>query len=77
MKALKRLNFLGSMSEGLQDREGQAGVVVKKSSLKNALLEGTSRTALDQSRDIMSDLKNNRPQVRLDEGVEILIVFES
>lgn len=71
------LNFLGSMSEGLQDREGQQGVVVKKSSIKNALLEGTSRTALDQSREIMSDLKNNRPQVRLDEGVEILIFFES
>lgn len=71
------LNFLGSMSEGLQEREGQAGVVVRKSSIKNALLEGASRTALDQSRDIMSDLKNTRSQVRLDDGVEIVIVFES
>ncbi|MBI4403623.1 MAG: TrbI/VirB10 family protein [Deltaproteobacteria bacterium] len=69
------LGFLGGFSEGLQDSEGQQGAVVKKPTLKNALLNATATTALEQSKELMSDLKNRVPILEVPEGTPLCVIF--
>ena len=69
------LNFVGGMSEGLQDTQVQNGVGFRPSTLKNALLNGASRTAIDESSEMMSSLRNSEPHVHIDSGREFLLSF--
>lgn len=68
------LGFLGGFSEALQESEGQQGAVVRKPSIKNALLNGTATTALEQSKNLMSDLKDRTPIIEVDAGTEICVI---
>ncbi len=70
------LNFAGGLSEGLQDSDVQGGVEVKKSNLKNAMLNGAATAALDQSREMMSDFKNQHNNVSVPAGKTLIITFE-
>ncbi|MGE4107743.1 MAG: TrbI/VirB10 family protein [Bacteriovoracia bacterium] len=70
------LNFFSGFSEALQDTEGQQGVLVKKASVKNALLNGASRASIEQSQEIMSGLKNKTPIIEVSAGTPILILFQ-
>lgn len=70
------LNFVGGLSEGLQETEVRGGVPFRPSTLKNALLNGASRAAIEESRDQMSQLRNAQPIVQVDAGKEILVSFE-
>jgi Bacterial conjugation TrbI-like protein len=70
------LNFLGGVSDGLQDTDVKGGVPFKSSTLKNALLNGAARAALDESHDLMSSLKEGRPTIQIDAGKEIVVQFE-
>lgn len=69
------LNFAGGVAEGLQETEGQQGVVVKKPTVKNALLNGAAKASLDQSREMMSSLKNEAPVIEIPEGQTFYILF--
>jgi len=69
------LNFAGGLAEGLQETQGQQGALVKPPTVKNALLNGASRAALEQSRDTMSDLKSKQPLIEVPEQTEIYILF--
>jgi len=69
------LGFLGGFSEGLQDTHGQQGAVVRPPTLKNALLNATATTALEQSKNLMSDLKEKRPVIEVPAGQEICVIF--
>jgi len=71
------LGFVGGLSEGLQETRGEQGVLVRKPSLKNALLNATATTALDQSRQMMSDLKNNVPVIEVPSGSSVYVLFGS
>lgn len=70
------LNFLGGMSEALQESEVQGGVAVRKPSLKNALLNGAATATLDQGRDIISSIKNKAPLIEVPAGRIVLVGFE-
>lgn len=70
------LNFLGGVAEGLQESQVQNGVATKKSDLKNAALNGASKAALDQSQDILSDVKNKKSVIQVDSGKEFYVLFE-
>lgn len=70
------LGFLGGFSEALQDTKGQQGAVVKDPSLKNALLNGTASTALEQSKNLMSDLKDRTPIIEVPQGTDICTIFD-
>ncbi len=70
------LNFLGGVAEGLQESQVQNGVATRKSDLKNAALHGASKAALDQSQDILSDMKNKKSIIQVDSGKEFYILFE-
>ena len=69
------LGFVGGFSEGLQETQGQQGVAVRTPSLKNALLNGTATTALEQSKNLMSDLKEQRPVIEVQANEPICVIF--
>jgi hypothetical protein len=71
------LGFLGGMSEGLQDTQGQQGVAVRPPTIKNALLNATATTALEQSQNMMSNLKNSQPVIEVPESSTLLVGFEA
>ncbi|MEQ1875311.1 MAG: TrbI/VirB10 family protein [Bdellovibrionia bacterium] len=70
------LNFAAGVSEGLQDTEVKGGVAYKDSSLKNALLKGTTQASLEQSRQMMESMKNKTPIIQVPKSSEILILFQ-
>ncbi|MFN8845905.1 MAG: TrbI/VirB10 family protein [Bdellovibrionales bacterium] len=70
------LNFLGGVAEGLQETQVQNGVATKKSDLKNAALNGASKAALDQSQEVLSELRNKKSVVQVDSGKEFYVLFE-
>jgi hypothetical protein len=69
------LGFVGGFSEGLQETQGQQGVAVRTPSLKNALLNGTATTALEQSKALMSDLKDQKPIIEVQANEPICVIF--
>lgn len=68
------LGFLGGFSTALQDTKGQQGAVVSEPSLKNALLNGTATTALEESKNMMQDLKNRQPIIEVPQGTSICVM---
>lgn len=70
------LNFLGGVAEGMQETQVQNGVATKKSDLRNAALNGASKAALDQSQEVLSELRNKKSIVQVDSGKEFYVLFE-
>ncbi len=70
------LNFAGGFSGALQDTGGQGGVVIVKPTLKNALLNGAATAALDQSREMMSDMRNKPPVIEVPAGTSFYVLFQ-
>lgn len=69
------LGFVGGLTEGLQDTQGQQGVLVRPPSMKNALLNATATTALEQSRNLMGELKDRRSIIEVPQGTPICVIF--
>ena len=69
------LNVLGGVSAGLQDQDVVHGVAVQKPSLKNALLNGTGKAAVDESREFMNDVHGQQPIIEVPEGSTIFVLF--
>lgn len=69
------LNFVAGASEGLQDTQGESGAVVAKPTVRNAILNGTARAALDESNEVASRYKNAPPAVEIRAGTEVVIIF--
>jgi hypothetical protein len=70
------LNFVGGMSDALQETEVKSGVAVKSPSLKNAFLNGAARAALDQSRDLISSYKDKAPRIEVERFRIIEIMWD-
>lgn len=70
------LNFLGGMAEGLQETQVQNGVATKKSDMKNAALNGASKAALDQSQEVLSEVRNKKSVIQVESGKEFYILFD-
>ena len=70
------LNFLGGVAEGMQESQVQNGVAVKKNDLNNAALNGAAKAALDQSQEVLSNVRNRKSVIQVDSGKEFLILFE-
>lgn len=71
------LNFVGGMTEGLQDRTIVGQQVVTTPNARNALLNGASKAAIEMANEQMTDLRNHPPPITIDAGQEIIVVFES
>lgn len=69
------LGFVGGLAEGLQEAQGQQGAVVRPPTVKNALLNATSQTALEQSRGLMTNLRNQKPLIEVPVGRRICVLF--
>lgn len=70
------LNFIGGLSQNLQDTQTVGGVTITAPNLKDALLNGAATAALDQSREVMSDLRNRPPVYEIQSGTPIFILFQ-
>ena len=71
------LGLVGGLSDGLQETHGEQGALVRQPSLKNALLNAAGTTALEQSRQMMADLKNNVPVIEVPSGANVYVLFGS
>ncbi|MGE0526781.1 MAG: TrbI/VirB10 family protein [Bdellovibrionales bacterium] len=69
------LNFIAGASEAFKDTRGEQGVVVTKPTVRNAILGGTARAALEESSQIASKYKNAPPSIKIRAGVEVAIIF--
>ena len=69
------LNFIGGMREALQETDVKGGVAVKSNSFKNALLNGATYAALDQSKEVISSYKEKAPRIEVEKGQNILVMF--
>ena len=69
------LNFVSGLADGLQEKEVQGPAVVSKSTVKNAMLNGASRAALDQAREMTTSLKNDKPIIEVPDGTPIYVLF--
>lgn len=70
------LNFVGGMSDALQETEVKGGMAVKSSSMKNALLNGAARAALDQSKYLISSYKDKAARIEVEKSRVIYIMFD-
>jgi len=69
------LNFLAGASEALQENHGEQGVMVTKPTVRNAILHGTAKAALEESNTAVSDYKNEGPKIEIRSGTEVIIIF--
>ena len=69
------LNFLAGASEALEDTQGEQGAVVAKPTVRNAVLNGSARAALEESNQVASKYKNSPPSVEIRVGTEVAIIF--
>ena len=67
---------LGGISQGLQEAHNQGGMLVTDPSLKNAALNGASMAAVDESRNLMEELKATKPIIEVKAGTQLYILFE-
>lgn len=70
------LSFLSGVADGLKDREAIGSQVVEKNSIRNSLLNGASRAALEVANENLNELKNKAPIIVIEPGKEILVRFD-
>ena len=69
------LGFVGGMAEGLKETQVQNGLIYKAGNLNNALLNGVSVTALEQSKKTLesSDQKETRVLVNAETLITVIV----
>ncbi len=70
------LGFVGGLSEGLQDSHSENGAVVHDPSLRNAMLNGAATAALEESRDMITSMKDKVPVIEVKVGTPICVITE-
>ncbi len=73
--AAASLNFLGGLSEGLQETQVTGGVAVRNNSLRNAALNGASKAALDQGKDLLQAARNDQSVIEVKANTSLWVVF--
>lgn len=71
------LNFVAGFSQGLQQSHGEWGATVKDPTIGNALLQGTSQTAVEESKNLMQELKDRVPIIEVAAGTDICVIFSA
>lgn len=69
------LNFIAGASVALQDTQGEQGAVVTKPTVRNAILNGTAKAALEESTEMASKYKNAPPAIEIRAGTEVGVIF--
>ncbi len=70
------LNFVGGMTDALQDTTVQGGVPIRTNSVRNAFLRGASAAALDEAKDLISHARDKAPVIEVEAGRLIWIMTE-
>ena len=69
------LNFIAGASMALQDTQGQQGAVVTAPTVRNAILGGTAKAALEESNEAAAKFKNAPPAIQIKPGTEVFVIF--
>lgn len=69
------LNFIGGVSEGLQETETVGGLPVRSNTFRNAALNGAATAALEQGRSILESTKNQAPLIEVPKDSTVWIIF--
>jgi hypothetical protein len=69
------LNFLAGASTALEDTTGLNGTVVTQPTMRNAILNGTAKSAIDESNEIASKYKNAPPALEVKAGTKLYLLF--
>lgn len=73
--AAASLNFLGGLSEGLQESQVAGGVAVRKNDLRNAALNGASKAALDQGKSLLESARDDQNVIEVKANTALWVVF--
>jgi len=71
------LNFVGGMSQAFQESDFQGGFGIRKPNARNALLNGASTAALEQSQEMMNDYRNRPPKMEVAADIPVFVLFEA
>ena len=70
-------NFVSGFAEGMQDREvSEFGEVSEKGSLKNAILNGTSSTAVEHSKQFADGLRETTGTITIQPNYDFLVFID-
>jgi hypothetical protein len=69
------LNFVGGMTDALQDSTALNGAVIRAPSMKNALLNGSERATFDEATQMMNGIKNTQPIIEVPPETPIMLLF--
>ncbi len=70
------LNFVGGVSQGLQNTQGQMGALVTPPSMRNAFLNGAGRATLEEGQQMMNEYRNQKPVITVEAGTVIFVLFD-
>jgi type IV secretory pathway VirB10-like protein len=72
-------NFVGGLADGMKDRSASGGFYggsIEPGSIKNGLLNGVAISASDESKNIATDMGNEKPSMTIQGGFQFLIFLQ-
>lgn len=69
------LNFAAGLAQGLREREVIGGVPTEKTDLRNAALNGTSQASLEIGKEVLAQMKADKPVIVIKAETPIYILF--
>jgi hypothetical protein len=70
------LGFLGGMSEGLESSQNVNGVEVRDNSLRNAMLNGAAHSSIDESKELLNDLRAKKVILEVPANTNFTVLFD-
>jgi hypothetical protein len=70
------LGFVGGMSEGLENAQTVNGVEIRDNSLRNAMLNGAAHASLDESKELLNDLRTKKIIIEVPAQTAFTVLFE-
>jgi len=70
------LGFIGGMSEGLENSQSINGIEVRDNSLRNAMLNGAAHSSLDESKELLNDLRAKKVILEVPANTKFTVLFD-
>ncbi len=70
------LNFVAGVSDGLKDRTVVQGATIDRNTLKNAALNGSTQAAIELSKQMLAESRDEEPKIEKEAGTMIYILFD-
>ncbi len=70
------LGFVGGLSEGLENTQNVNGANIPENSVRNSILNGTAHSTLDESKNLLQSLKEDKPVIEVPAKTSFTILFD-